>query len=348
VEQKCKAHDDCSSKGCNFESRCADRPSCGAVNPGEGAKGFWGRVTCGTQEYDYPEPTDLNAQESCCTSLHVPSINMGMDKFIVTAGRMRTFLERVNYDVKSFVKSLPPDAPNWNHNWDEKVPGNLSEAFDALGPGDSGPTPVHPRAGCALAFQGMRTYYWSGKAVCGGDKSCEAGPEFAYGFPQYVYDLKELNCVEGYLGAAFCAWDGGRLASFDEIHKAATAGGHTYPWGNQDPTTGDHLSAFGKQYYWPYVADPNDMLTPDPAAGDTNIHAVGIPGRYPNGQSVDMIQGLVGDMLMQSLASSNPIDGFKDIYTGSWEGHPASYAVVNFSENQAYWASGIRCVRPDE
>ena len=50
------------------------------------------------------------------------------------------------------------------------------------------------------------------------------------GFDQAFLDRLPLNCVTYPMVAAFCAWDGGRVETFEE-HSAAY-GGATYPWGN--------------------------------------------------------------------------------------------------------------------
>jgi hypothetical protein len=351
VGQKCTAHADCEADACDYKSQCTFARSCGAVNPGDGAVGFWGRVTCGEGEYPFPQSSSPEEKNNCCETHSVTGLpGVQMDRFVVTAGRMRTFLERLNYDVKSFVKSLPATTTTWNHAWDDKVPSSREEAFVALGPGNFD---THVRQGCEFAspYDGMRTYYWK-KSECPSGQGFDCTTETAYGFPQYVYDMKTLNCVEVYVGAAFCAWDGGRLASETELLTATQAGGKTYPWGNQAPVgatpgvvgSGDHFSAFGKQYYWPNADDPNDSATPLVARGETNIHLIGIPGRYPMGRSVDMIDDLIGDVVMIGLKTKNANDGYQDFDSGDWEGATATEAILSKAENYAYWGAGIRCV----
>jgi hypothetical protein len=378
VGKTCKAHTDCVSNGCDWHLRCADAPSCGAVVPGE-TKGIWGRQTCGPNEYDYPEPASPSAQDSCCRAKTVASIGgtAKMDVYPITAGRMRTFLERVNYDVLDFVKSLPPGSTAWDPTWNDLIPGNgmsnqwLSQAYDALGPGtstDQGPGDrVHSRDGCSIGGLdgtdgGMRTYYWDFKGKCApGDKYCIN--ENSYGYPQYVYDTKPLNCVETALVAAFCAWDGGRLASFDEIEKAYSNGGaQSFPWGNQDPTKAPPAgwqgnTPYNYAYTWPTMPP---MVTP---WFDTKIVNIAAPGRMPKDANPDGIVDLAGNVFHLVTASTDVRMGWHmPFWSGSWQGHPipdaktgmltasavgASYANLAWqtTENQAYWAVGARCMR---
>jgi hypothetical protein len=289
--------------------------------------------------------------------------NVKMDVYPITAGRMRSFLERVTYNVAGYVKGLPMNTTVWDHKWDDLVPTDLSSAYDALGPGSAG---MHPRAGCSIgADGGMRTYYWDIKASCpAGDKNCMQCAatdsicidENNYGFPQYVYDMKTLNCVELYLSAAFCAWDGGRIASFDELYKAYTRSGGSYPWGSADPAMVSFYNAQATMAYsWPPATNPGL---------DQNIFFIGIPGRRPMDKNPDGVFDLAGDVLF--LASAAP-DVSKDwhapFWAGSWQGHPVPNATSSMTtmadfawgvgglgmapatENQAYWAMGARCMR---
>jgi hypothetical protein len=374
----CNVHEDCVSNGCDWTGHCTDAPSCAGVVPGE-KKGIWGRQTCGPNEYAYPEPADPKAQDSCCRAVTVAAIPGGakMDVYPITAGRMRSFLERVNYDVKGFVDSIPAGSKSWDPAWSAKVPTNQSDAYDALGPGTS--DGVHPRLACSMnvidgkSNGGMRTYFWDFKAKCPtGDASCKAcAPgddlcvqENGYGYEQYVYDTKTLNCVEEYLAAAFCAWDGGRLASFDELKAAYTAGGtRSFPWGNQDPTVAQPTgwlgnSPFNYSYSWPLATAPN---TP---ANDPKIVNIPAPGRVPKDANPDGVMDLAGSVLHLSATSTDVRAGWHaPFWSGSWQGHPipdgktglltgtapptVEYKDMSWTttENQAYWALGARCMR---
>jgi hypothetical protein len=219
--KSCVDHDDCASDGCGFDKKCAVARSCGAVKPGDVA-GFWGRVTCGPKNYGFDaakkEPiNDIGPQDSCCASvpLTANTTTPRMDKYMITAGRMRTFLERVNYNVRSFTSKLP--AAQWPASWNALVPSNQAEAYEALGPGGGS----HPRNGCFT----MRSYQWDQDGAF-------------YSYKRGMYDIRPLNCVEVYLAHAFCRWDGGRLPTAAEIVKADTAAPNT-------PT------ARGRSFQWP-------------------------------------------------------------------------------------------------
>ncbi|MBN1606623.1 MAG: formylglycine-generating enzyme family protein, partial [Polyangiaceae bacterium] len=54
-----------------------------------------------------------------------------------------------------------------------------------------------------------------------------------------INEAKPINCVTWYWAFAFCAWDGGRLATEAEWEYAAGGGNEnrTYPWGNTNPAS---------------------------------------------------------------------------------------------------------------
>jgi hypothetical protein len=93
--KSCKASADCTTQGCDYNSKCAPARSCTA---------HYGGDTCGTGGAG-----GVGAQnwESCCTTLPVTTPSTGtvyLDKYPTTAGRMRVFLESVGYNVRAFVQ----------------------------------------------------------------------------------------------------------------------------------------------------------------------------------------------------------------------------------------------------
>lgn len=88
----CALHADCTSDGCAYDNTCAERPSCIYENGGRtcGVGGAGGRGDA--------------AWESCCATAPAGAGGVQMNKYKVTAGRMRAFLTRVNGDVRSFVQ----------------------------------------------------------------------------------------------------------------------------------------------------------------------------------------------------------------------------------------------------
>ena len=97
--KKCKASADCTTLGCDYNFKCANARSCTRQYGGD---------TCGSGGEGGVGPA---AWESCCTTIPVTTASGGtvyMDRYPVTAGRMRAFLEdpAVNYNVRAFVKSV--------------------------------------------------------------------------------------------------------------------------------------------------------------------------------------------------------------------------------------------------
>lgn len=148
--KKCNIHGDCKSNGCveaglPGAGRCADAASCTMQNGG---------TTCGAREVGDP-----NAQhESCCTSLPTPYVDpfhegkkVYLDKYEITAGRMRKFIERMSElygvpNVRQWVMDNLVGKPDlrWNHsgggdpfatvgqerNWTRWLPSNTGGRYN--------------------------------------------------------------------------------------------------------------------------------------------------------------------------------------------------------------------------
>jgi hypothetical protein len=119
----CLADTDCTSTACGPTSVCVEGPSCKVVNGG---------TTCGTGEVGQG-----GSHESCCRSLPVsgytdPRQNgktVYVDKYEITAGRMRAFLAAVGAamggpNVKSFMAARRP--ARWNNGWENTLPSAMS------------------------------------------------------------------------------------------------------------------------------------------------------------------------------------------------------------------------------
>ena len=103
----CAAHTDCSSKGCDYTQHCAERASCTQQDGGD---------TCRREN---------GTQENCCKSISVPASTKGgpafkVDKFMATAGRMRSFLGRVDGNVYGYITANKPTW--WDDRWTEWLP----------------------------------------------------------------------------------------------------------------------------------------------------------------------------------------------------------------------------------
>ena len=118
--QTCKVHADCVSDGCDYSGKCALRRSCtahyGGDTCGGGGEGGQGAATW----------------ESCCTTAPAGAGGVQMDKYKITAGRIRAFMERTKGDVRAAVRELRAagkigKVPNTNNSlmdpgWDLYLP----------------------------------------------------------------------------------------------------------------------------------------------------------------------------------------------------------------------------------
>ncbi len=143
-------------------------------------------------------------QADGCGSIQQPEHEVQMDafaldKYMVTVGRYREFLSAI-------------DA-----GWSPSV-------------GD-GAHPNHPSTG-------WRADWFSSFGAS--ELQCSAGAEYESTYTEEpgMNEDKPMNCVSWYDALAFCAWDGGRLATGAEWEYVASGAGleQPYPWGFQEPT----------------------------------------------------------------------------------------------------------------
>jgi formylglycine-generating enzyme required for sulfatase activity len=160
---------------------------------------------------------DACSDESCCTRKPVTTADLmtvaqnttvtlspyTLDKFEVTVGRFRTFLE--TYD--DWRTSGNPEAGAGAHPY---TPGS-GWVKDAS-------WEVELAGNAAVMRIGLK---------------CNATQQTWTDEPGFN-ELKPINCVSWYEASAFCAWDEGRLPSEAEWQYAAVGGAQarTFAWGN--------------------------------------------------------------------------------------------------------------------
>ncbi len=145
-EKGCLVDKDCTSGACGADKKCLVGPSCKAVSGGS---------TCGLGEI-----TEAGREhESCCRSLPVkgftddehPGKTVYVDKYEITAGRMRAFLDALaaanggEPNVKGYMAAHRPKV-RWNEGWETILPTANAEGTatftvtnptsDPLYPGD--------------------------------------------------------------------------------------------------------------------------------------------------------------------------------------------------------------------
>ena len=263
----------CLSGACDARGRCADAPSC---------KPHHGGDTCGRGEILTNETLEAGAShESCCRSIPLNATTR-LDKYEITAGRMREFVRRTNSNVASWwaanqatLQNQLPKAGNppvpvtcaslGNDQWRyaycqiaqmaDYLPSGLwtpSRTFTRCSNGNGtgcgqqtidmgvyrhlGNTTVFPDRPCANCGQGCwlgTGQYDVGHPTYWGNKDWQDnGGSATRRFSQAELDVKSLNCMTQVMLAAFCAWDGGRLPTVDELGYQAWRTDTSWPWGN--------------------------------------------------------------------------------------------------------------------
>jgi hypothetical protein len=357
----CAAHRDCASDGCGYDKKCALYRSCTA---------HYGGDTCGSGEVG-----EAGAKhESCCTTLPVPTAgNVNLEKYNITAGRMRTFLDRVNNDVQAWLNAPGNKPAWWRDAWTQWLPTGLNTPIRNVNGtnrnlgvyGQLGPNFVYDQAGvfgCWSGNDGSQSgapTYWIPLNERQAQNPLDAGSKYA----QTLLDQKSLNCVNYLMIAAFCAWDGGRPPTIQELDAAW--GPSTYPWG-ASPVPAGYANGY---------PTPENPANYSPLGGDTDVanyrknypktgaqynyvdfdlaSYIAPPGRFPRGAGPFGHMDLAGNVFnaTMTLSGANLDDPQTALSrwsrSGSWEtAHSIPYGVHNSPLLRKYWAQGGRCVKP--
>ena len=290
----CTTDADCLSGGCNYAGTCSFARSCVAEHGG---------TTCGAGDYGSATKT----HEDCCTSAQVDNFNdttnhyanplnaaYRLDKYQITAGRIRTFLDAVSGNVKTWVQTnrtkldtsaqgeLPtavePYLPaGWTQpdSTDNCQPDTQSPVqkcnYGALnqisgyryndGPGgDNG-------YGC---FMGTGAYGTRTSHLTTAELATLGNTEIQHLVPKERLDEKSVTCVTYAVLAAFCAWDGGHLETLNEYFGAfggngGYGAGRTYPYVDNAASQPDATRSLGFSDPYANVMSPQDNFAFTPA-----------------------------------------------------------------------------------
>jgi sulfatase modifying factor 1 len=316
-------------------------PSCTAGGPG--------RTDCGSKK------------ESCCTTLEVAGgsffrtydvdtnggptlpLNGGptaeadpatvsafrLDKYLVTVGRFRRFVEAWNGGSGWF-----PPAGSGKHTYLNGGQGLVSSA------------------GGVYETAWIPSVYNRHVAPTSASLMCDStNPNTFYTWtpaPGSHEDLP-INCVNWYEAYAFCIWDGGFLPSAAELEYGAAGGSEQreYPWGSNDPGMNNEYAIYG--CFYPSGAGE--------CSGAANIAPV---GAAPHGAGRWGQLDLAGDVFTWSLdiyaAYSSPcVDcarlagGLDQLdFGGSFGDGKLSLLSSNRSDSPANSSgnvAGVRCAR---
>jgi hypothetical protein len=319
----CADHGDCASDGCSYEKKCVAFKGCVA---------HFGGDTCGAGETGAGDA----AHESCCATVDVADRPAGqggsftIDKYLVTAGRMRAFAERYQGNLKKWAAGNPK---GWDSSLTQTLPENMDDVNILLGP--------NGKRGCNVVNQGGRTFFQGPVDGIAAEKS---------DFSKDVLDEKALNCVPWNMAAAVCAFDGGHLVSASEMQwvyeNRGRAGGPTsYPWQFAD------TSAYNPNSSDIRLVHRNSYQTPNPPADLRTVggqypldHAFWIapPGRRPKGANMHGVQDAAGNLMPWVRDAQSNFT-----WTQSWENHEKKLQAADWSKNtdgpDGYYAIGVRC-----
>jgi formylglycine-generating enzyme len=229
-------HWSCVSGAC-ADDACTNPPSTAAScqDPGDGLD------DCGA------------SSENCCTSLEVPGgtyfrgytnsgngatqeqkpatiSNFRLDKYDVTVGRFRQFVDAV----------LPPDGGlGWSAQEGWGIHEHLNNG-NGLSDGQTG-----YETGWATEDDAYVSPTTATLQSCNG-----SGPYATWTSTAQSNEKLPMTCVNWYEAYAFCIWDGGFLPSEAEWEYAAAGGSQQreYPWGSMAPGTANAYAIYDCYY----------------------------------------------------------------------------------------------------
>ncbi len=239
IDKGCSTHADCSSSACAISG-----PKAGKCIAAKSCVNYAGGYTCGKGTDNGLNATD--EYESCCDTAPLSGTTR-IDRFTITAGRMRAFIERLNGDVRGWVTAnkpagwgttspVKPTNPSTTstktYKWLDVVPGSVDEANMMLGPYwlDAPNDPQDTNQERDVSKRSCGSGGYTGHTYWVPEPHDTAAAQV---YSKDVLDTKALNCVNWHLLKAFCAWEGGHLATASELTTAYRNGsdGTTRPWG---------------------------------------------------------------------------------------------------------------------
>jgi len=229
VEKACADKGDCKTGACSPLKKCAVA-SCATAETA-------GITTCGAKEVGDPAAV----HDSCCKSLPMPTRTMRrLDKYEITAGRFRTFLTTAGPNIRAWLQAYA--AANANSQIAKlftQFPV-VKDIFPAADRFDNVNLTAH--MGLDIDnYDGNRGCYNGTGSYSGNTYWMDDTHQADFGLPtrtlpRTTSDAKPLNCAQPLMFAAFCAWDGGELATAaDYLDVWPTA--QTFPWGNTNLCT---------------------------------------------------------------------------------------------------------------
>jgi len=344
----CAADGDCLTNACSPGLKCVAK-SC---DTGETA----GIQTCGAGEVGSAGAN----HESCCKSLTLPTrTTRRLDKYEITAGRMRSFITAVGPNVRAWVAAYVAANPTSQLGQLVTLAPVVGNLFPAA---RTGPLNLVAHLGAIDIdnYNGIRGCYNgydpanANSGTSGHATYWQPDADVAlYGMPprtnsRTTLDVKPMTCAMPMMLAAFCAWDGGELARLADMQDAwgpsgqpmgpADPGRPNYNWCNGRPGTGGwtcqdtSLGNGGIFYEFPTGTNTLRDLSPWIAG----------PGRFQTDRSLLTSNGeswydLMGNLGEYTGDFSNPTSEFCDFSAA-----PAAGATTCTRSNKPAGSIGTR------
>ncbi len=229
-EKTCAAATDCLAKGCAPTGKCT-LPSCATAETA-------GIVSCGAKETGEVGA----AHDSCCKSLVLPTRTARrLDKYEITAGRYRSFIKAAGPNIRAWVAAYIAANPTSQLALAANASPSIKEIYPAADRFDNLSLTAHLSLdidnyggirGCfnGIGASGANTYWQDAMHLA----------DFLLpprSLARSFSDEKSLNCAMPIMFAAFCAWDGGEMATLADYLDAWPAA-QTFPWGNANLCAG--------------------------------------------------------------------------------------------------------------
>ena len=334
-DKTCAVDTDCANGGCSIgggkkcaPSSCATAETAGINSCGAGETGSAAAV-----------------HESCCKSLVLPTrTTKRLDKYEITSGRFRTFLTKAGPNLRAWVATYiaaHPTSQLASHMASFPVLKNIypaADAFDNLSLTAHMEVDIDNYNGIRGCYNGAGDYaantYWN-----------DATHESYFGLParslaRSFSDEKSLNCAMPIMFEAFCAWDGGELATFADFLDAW--GPARYPWGASDKYRPNYNWCNGTYMNGGFLCQCDGVhnIGPQcPAGGFTGLSGAGVFYEFPlaTDRSLDNepLIAAPGRMVNDSSTLKSGGESWYDLsanlaeYTGDWTASTSDFCDLS-------------------
>jgi hypothetical protein len=236
--KRCVTDTDCNgacksrSAGGVTANTCIDTPSCKPVHGGD---------TCGLSEIEFNGGA---THESCCKSLPVrnftdpqhPGKTVYLDKYEITAGRMRTFVEAISAqyggapNVKAWMAAHRPGT-RWNPEWEKALPADMLTSTDSYTISTPTRNPLYP--GEDYYADKTKSYpdkWFASWHVTSGPQTIQTGLAFGLGFAHLFPEWTSSNRSEAPDHSASHALNCSNHAPGGNPNSATGSGGFSTYW----------------------------------------------------------------------------------------------------------------------